>query len=81
MYFKTSMATEAEPSTPRTEPKAGRPPDPYYTPWEQNLNREREARKRFVGGNFIVTDHKAVVDLVRIVNDLPSKDNYRGIGW
>ena len=38
-----------------------RPPDPYYTPWEQELNRERESRKKWVGSTFSVTDHKAVV--------------------
>jgi hypothetical protein len=38
-----------------------RPPNPYFTPWEKYIESEIESRKKWVGGTFIVTDHKAVV--------------------
>lgn len=38
-----------------------RPPDPYFTPWEKHIKGEIESRKKWVGGTFVVTDHKATV--------------------
>lgn len=45
----------------KREKAKGRMPHPYYTMWEKNLAEFNQSRKKWIGGDFIVTDHKAAL--------------------